>query len=76
MIQDDRWTDVFPMGARRAPLSRGETEGPPVKEHPPELVVCAYCGYVIEDAWWRFHPCPEREAAQRERERLDNAPRS
>ena len=40
---------------------------PPVKEHPPELVVCAWCGVLIEDGWFPYHPCAEREAAMRER---------
>ena len=42
---------------------------PPQKEHPPELVVCAYCGCLIEDGYYPYHPCEEREQAMRRRDR-------
>lgn len=52
---------------QRAREREPQGEQPPMKEHPPELVVCAWCGVLIEDGWFPYHPCEEREKALRER---------
>ena len=72
MVWDDPWTAAFPVRRRPRPRAEGEEEIP-YKDHPPEIVVCAFCGFEIEDDYWPYHPCTGREEAMRQRKRLEDA---